>query len=410
MAKRIAIIGGGILGSLTALELAHLGHQVELIERNVDLLGEASLHNEGKIHLGFIYAKDVSLRTAEWMVEGALSFREILWRLCGFRTETALSTPFWYAIHRDSLTSPGEFHHHLDCCVSLFSDRQQAFGGTYIDGSRRPIIGQLPPKAWDSDLDPDQVTAVFETSELSVDPRAVAKAVRNAVRADKRITLRTGVTVKKAKVEVDSISLTVAGQENIDISETFTTVINASWADLIRLDRQAGLPTPSTWSYRYKLASRINTPLSEGDLHSVTVVLGPFGDIVNFGGAGLFMSWYPTGRLMFSSNENVEDWNSETLKSTREKAFLASAESWALLSRRFSNLDSSLPNAEPLGGIILADGLSDVDDADSSLHLRVGSGIRRLGHYFSVNTGKYTTAPSLAIRVANEVNRAMMET
>ncbi|MEN3355193.1 MAG: hypothetical protein V7640_3351, partial [Betaproteobacteria bacterium] len=53
---RIAILGGGMLGICTALELARRGRRVTLIEGAADVLQGASRWNEGKVHLGFLYA------------------------------------------------------------------------------------------------------------------------------------------------------------------------------------------------------------------------------------------------------------------------------------------------------------------------------------------------------------------
>ena len=50
----IAIFGAGTLGTCTALELADRGHRITVFERNAEPLSEASLYNEGKLHLGFV--------------------------------------------------------------------------------------------------------------------------------------------------------------------------------------------------------------------------------------------------------------------------------------------------------------------------------------------------------------------
>ena len=50
----IAIFGAGTLGTCTALELADRGHRITVAERNAEPLSEASLYNEGKLHLGFV--------------------------------------------------------------------------------------------------------------------------------------------------------------------------------------------------------------------------------------------------------------------------------------------------------------------------------------------------------------------
>ncbi|HEX8944702.1 MAG TPA: FAD-dependent oxidoreductase, partial [Gemmatimonadaceae bacterium] len=65
---RIAILGGGMLGVCTALELARRGRPVTLIEGATRLLDGASRWNEGKIHLGFLYAADPTLSTATRLI------------------------------------------------------------------------------------------------------------------------------------------------------------------------------------------------------------------------------------------------------------------------------------------------------------------------------------------------------
>src|SRR5207253_2589568 len=60
----VAVLGGGLQGCSTALALAERGVRVTLFDRNSQLLHGAALANEGKIHLGYMYAGDPSLNTA----------------------------------------------------------------------------------------------------------------------------------------------------------------------------------------------------------------------------------------------------------------------------------------------------------------------------------------------------------
>ena len=64
---RIAVVGGGLQGCAVALELARRGHAVELFDEQPNLMTGASRNSEGKIHLGYVYAADPSLRTARLM-------------------------------------------------------------------------------------------------------------------------------------------------------------------------------------------------------------------------------------------------------------------------------------------------------------------------------------------------------
>ncbi|MAX74644.1 MAG: hypothetical protein CMH66_13445, partial [Nioella sp.] len=54
------------------------------------------------------------------------------------------------------------------------------------------------------------------------------------------------------------------------------------------------------------------------------------------------------------------------------------------------------------GGFIVARGTSDIDDTKSQLHERHAIGLHRLAPgYFTLDTGKYTTAPALALATAD---------
>jgi glycerol-3-phosphate dehydrogenase len=72
---RVAVIRGGLQDVGIALELGLRGVSVDLFENRDVCLGHTSLQNEGKIHLGFIYAKDRSLATAQLMAPGSASLR-----------------------------------------------------------------------------------------------------------------------------------------------------------------------------------------------------------------------------------------------------------------------------------------------------------------------------------------------
>ena len=103
----IAIIGAGLTGCCAALELARLGHGVTLIEQDLLPMNRASLRNEGKIHLGLIYANDPTLATARLQLRAALRFRPLLERWLGTRVaRIGVSTPFDYLMARDSLRGP----------------------------------------------------------------------------------------------------------------------------------------------------------------------------------------------------------------------------------------------------------------------------------------------------------------
>lgn len=89
--KRVAVLGAGMLGACTALELARRGQAVTLVDRAHDVMQGASRWNEGKIHLGFLYPADPSFNTAARLIPGALAFPGIVERLTGCRLDALAS-------------------------------------------------------------------------------------------------------------------------------------------------------------------------------------------------------------------------------------------------------------------------------------------------------------------------------
>ena len=102
---RIAIVGGGIFGITASIILAK-NHQVELFEKNNELLQSASGSNQYRIHRGYHYPR--SPDTVNDIIESESSFKEIF--------SDAMLTDFehYYCIAKEnSLTSAKQF---LDFC------------------------------------------------------------------------------------------------------------------------------------------------------------------------------------------------------------------------------------------------------------------------------------------------------
>src|SRR6476660_4973760 len=107
---RVGVLGGGLQGCCVALALAERGVKVTLFDKNDMLLSRAAVANEGKIHLGYMYAGDPTLSTAKTMMAGALSFAPILERYLGRQAHSfSVSNPATYVVHRDSQRS----HEHV---------------------------------------------------------------------------------------------------------------------------------------------------------------------------------------------------------------------------------------------------------------------------------------------------------
>src|SRR5260370_12608277 len=90
---RVGVLGGGLQGCCVALSLAQHDIDVALFDRNDKLLSRAAVANEGKIHLGYMYANDPSHSTARMMMRGALVFAPSFARHLAFPYQPMPASP-----------------------------------------------------------------------------------------------------------------------------------------------------------------------------------------------------------------------------------------------------------------------------------------------------------------------------
>ena len=399
---QVAVIGGGLQGCGVALELAGRGVDVELFERSPALMRGASRYCEGKIHLGYVYAADDSLRTARLMASAASTFLPTVRRWIGSSAgELVTSTPFRYAVHRDSLRSTDELGRSYDAMAEIARD---AFDGDEIvPGLDVGHVRRLEPGA-DWEYSP-AIVGAFETSEIAIEPTGLADAIERTVLSHPSIT----TTCDAAVTDVDARNQTITwrrGHRNGPTSRPvrFDHIVNCSWGGLPKLDSAAGLTPTRSWNFRMKYFVRLDAAAATASTPSTTFVLGPFGDVVDFGDAGRYLSWYPAGRLGFSTALEPPDW---TTKLSRSASIDVARNIASGLSTVMPSIEALRPAVEQhgvvRGGLIYAHGSTDLSDSETELHQRHSAGVTSLGPYSSVNTGKLTTAPYFARQVADSL-------
>lgn len=203
---RVAVLGAGLQGACVAMELASRGIEVHLYDKNERCVTQASAQNEGKIHLGYVYANDRSLRTARKMIEGALSFAPLMRRWIGGAVDALpVSSPFYYAVHKASILTVDEIESHLASCQALALENRRNTKTDYfgLDPCVRPA--RLADAECDSLFNARLVSAAFRTSEIAIDPEPLAKAVRARLAADSRIQCRLGSFVHGAEPMADGV-------------------------------------------------------------------------------------------------------------------------------------------------------------------------------------------------------------
>ena len=211
---RVAVLGGGLQGACVAMELASTGISVDLYDKNDRCLSQASAQNEGKIHLGYVYANDPTLRTARTMVRGAIMFSSLLRRWIGSDVDSIpVSAPFYYVVHRESLLSVAEIESHFRATHALALQESRGVALDYFGGDYRVPPIRVSEVECASLFDRRSVWAAFKTSEISIDSEAMAALVRARLSADPKIRciLRAHVHRVEQNAKGVSVNFEVAG-------------------------------------------------------------------------------------------------------------------------------------------------------------------------------------------------------
>jgi hypothetical protein len=338
------------------------------------------------------------------MVAGGLAFESCLSRWIDIDIDaTPRSTPFVYAVHKDTMVGLDRLARHFAACCALDREIRAASGLRYLGRDEPAGFRQLDRTALAAILDPAEFIGAFHTTECAIDPRPVAERLRAAVLAEPRITFHGGCRVERV-ARLNRGGFTVYFTRDEARREgPYDQVVNALWDGRLTVDRTMGIKPSQNWIFRHKFGNRVTVKLGTDDLPSVTMILGPFGDIVNFGSAGMYLSWYPFGMVASTRDEQPPPGWTDLNASVRLQVFERSFTKWSTFCPKLRDLTFSRDQIDPSSGVIFAWGESDIDDPRSKLHLRDDIGIRSVDGYHSVNTGKYTMVPYFAVNTAARV-------
>jgi hypothetical protein len=393
---RVAVLGGGLQGCCVALALAERGIHTAIFDRNDRLLSRAAIANEGKIHLGYMYANDASYSTARMMMQGALAFAPFFVRHLGLSQDSlSISRPAAYVVHRDSQRTPDQVSRYLKSVHALIREASEGRGDAYFG---RDLTDE--PRMWseqerEAQFDPQVALAAFDTPEVAIDPAALALAVRNRIDDDRRIDVR----LKHQVTSVDGAdSLEVVLQAPGGIArERFDHVVNALWDGRFAINETRGLRPDRAWLHRLKYGVSFRLPRGTNLPPSATFVSGPFGEVVSYADGLTYLTWYPVCLQGISTDVAPPEWPTYPTEPLRSGLLQGTLDAMGQFVHCLRAVDPGrLEDVTVKGGVIVAWGETDIYDPGSELHRRFEIGVTSTGRFHSVDPGKLTMAPYFA--------------
>lgn len=397
---RVAVIGAGILGASVALLLARRGCPVVLIDAAAEPFSGASRWNEGKIHLGHLYAADPSLQTAQRLLPGGLSFGPLVEDILGCAIAPAVTRmDDVYLVHRDSVVSADRMQAYFETLTRIVADHPGA--KNYLADISSARIEVLSRQALEAIANPDTIQAGFRAPERSVSTCWIADRYLDALRSEPSIAMAMDTRVvaiepagaARWRVKAEAAAHAADG--------LFDVVVNASWEGRLAIDRSLGLTPEPGWSHRYRqsLFVRTRRPV---EAPCAVIATGPFGDVKNYNGRDFYLSWYPLG-LRAEGDAVTPPPVAPLDDAARRERIDGFATTLEKLLPSVGRVMAEAESVRLEGGWVFAMGRGSLADPRSSLHRRDRFGILQHGSYFSVDTGKYSTAPLLATQIADRI-------
>jgi len=391
--KKALVLGGGIQGCCIALMLRKHGYDVKIVDKSNDIINRASLNQEGKIHLGFIYGLDASLKTGKKLLLDALYFAPYLEYLLGKKVnwEKLKSSNFNYLVAKDSMLSTDEVDTYFQTLQTIYRQYLEDENLTYLGKRPNTIFKKisLPPQ-----VNPDFFEACFATEEVSIHHKSIKEIIKTKIQSE-NISLCLNQRVTAAKRIPNGFMVETHSEDEGVLQLKSDVVFNCLWEGRMILDKQMGMQVEKGYNLRLKYGIIVKPLKSDRRLSSFSVIQGPYGDFVNFHQSKeAYFCWYPSSMKGMVIDQSIptswdEACDGKIPQTVRQK----------LVNENFKHFKRLIPSLSDfqvlsiIGGVIVAKGRHDIDLRDSKLHERNEFPITQNDGYFSINTGKFTSAP-----------------
>lgn len=383
------------MGTMTALFAARRGAKVVLFEKNSRIMQGASRFNEGKIHLGCLYSASPTLETAKLVLPGGLHFQHLCEEILERKIDTLMSPEDdIYAVHEESVAKAETVRAYIASIAELVADHPDRHLCRHdVSAKCFKTLSMTQVRQFAS----DRIVAAFSVPERSVATQVFADWLETRTLEDPSIEVRTSHTVLSASKSDDDLMQVTT--DRITLSG-FNSVVNALWEGRPAVDKASVGRTDPISHHRFRLSAFLKNAHARHP--SAVVCTGAFGDIKNYGQGQYYVSWYPAG--LIAESETIDPPPFAPLTDEEERNILI---------KIAKGLGDALPGVPEIfetssechlrGGWVYAQASGRLQDPTSSLHHRELMGVYRSGQYYSVDTGKFSTAPLIAKNLASRI-------
>ena len=250
-AKTVAVVGGGIFGTLAALEIAKQGFSVVLLERSPEIIMGASLVNQYRVHMGYHYPRDD--KTAHETNQAKRQFEKMF----GPAIVRGLTNHYLVA-KEGSLTSAAKFE--------AFCER----------------IGLPYKKSWPPGIPfkRDMIDLSVGVPELIFDANVLRSLLMERIASEPKLTLVTHADVSSVHRAGSGFEIAY-GTEKLHVA----AVVNATYSNINTLNKSLGAPLHT---YQYELCEMpvARTPWARAGW---SVIDGPFFGVMPYGFANDYL-------------------------------------------------------------------------------------------------------------------------
>jgi hypothetical protein len=359
----------------------------------------ASFRNEGKIHMGFVYANDPTFKTSALMMRASLSFARLLdeWTGMDIDWRTLTSHPFMYVIARSSLLEPARLMHSYERLQQEYRTVLKQEGGSYLGQRPTSIWAPLPVDHLQAWIDEKFSVHGVQTVEASLELEGFRQVMRAALARSNAIELCYGCSIESVARTAQGFCVDGSRADGRTWESQGDIVVNCLWDGRLKVDEQMGIRPQRKWVYRLKYRLLGTLPSKLESLPSLTVVLGPYGDVVRYPHAKTYISWYPACMRGWTSDLSVpKEWEPLCAGQIEEaKASRIARDALAGFEQVVTGIARTTIDVVD-AGVIFSWGKTDIDDPVSELHERHHIGVHHYDGYFSIDTGKFTCAPLFA--------------